>query len=156
MKQFPFNYLVIPGIAILAMVLGRFFSAQGMAWYTTLQLPAITPPQWVFPVVWTIIYILTTISVLIVWNTVERTSTFWVIIGLFLINLFFNIFWSYLFFTNHMIGAALIDAILIEVSLFLLIVCIFPVAQLAALLLLPYVVWVFFAIILNVLIWQIN
>ena len=150
------NYLVIPGIAVLMMTLGRLITSYGMPWYRTINLPFFTPSGFVIGLVWQIIYILTTTAVLLVWNRCQRNVRFWTIISLFTINAALNVYWSYLFFYQHTIFFALIDAIFLEITVLALLFLLWPLSHLIALLLAPYVCWVAFAIVLNAVIWFIN
>jgi len=150
------NYIVIPLITIFVSVIGSTITTKGMTWYKTINLPKITPPGQVIGTVWTILFILTTISVLIIWNTAQKTDNFKLIIALFVINAFLNILWTYLFFGKHLIGPAIIEAGLLGLSVIILIIFIWPVSKLAAGLLIPYAGWVAFATYLTYLIWSLN
>jgi tryptophan-rich sensory protein len=150
------NYIVIITLALLTMFIGSYFSWGHMEWYRTLTLPAITPPDWIFKHVWTIIYILTTLAALIVWNRFERNKRFVAIMALFALNAVLNASWTYFFFYNHAIGAALIDAIAVQCTTIALGILIAQSSWLTALLLTPYIAWNFFAIVLNALIWWNN
>jgi tryptophan-rich sensory protein len=150
------NYLVIPGITLLAMFLGGYYTWCGMRWYRTLNLPAITPEDWVFRTVWHIVYALTTTAAILAFNRFERNAQFYLLMALFCINVLLNISWSYLFFYKHMIGHALVDALLLQASTVGILVIISHVSRGISLLLLPYAVWNLFAIILNFMIWTMN
>lgn len=150
------NHIVIPAIAITILTLGGYFSRTNMNWYATLAKPALTPPRWAFPIAWNIIYILTTIAALVIYNKFERTNRFWLIITLLIMNAFLNCLWSYLFFRNHLIGWALVDAILLTVNTYALIITIWPISSIIASLLIPYALWSSFAIILNYQLWHLN
>lgn len=150
------NYIIIPLITILVSVIGSFATSRGMDWYRTINLPEITPPGQFIGTVWTILFILATISALIVWNTAERTGNFKLIIALFIANAILNVLWSYMFFGAHWIGPAVIEAGLLGLSVIMLIIFIWPVSKLAAGLLMPYAGWVAFATYLTYTIWQLN
>jgi len=127
-----------------------------MEWYDQLELPSFTPPGEIIGFAWTLIFILSAISIIIVWNQSPRNSNFrWIVVFL-LINGFFNVFWSFLFFNQGLIGLAVIDAVLLAISVMVLIYLIFPVSETASLLFLPYAFWVIFATFLNYAIWLIN
>jgi len=74
----------------------------------------------------------------------------------FIINAFINVFWSYLFFVLHMTGYAAIDSMALALSVLSLIIFIYPISMLAAVLLVPYFVWVLIATYLNYSIWKLN
>lgn len=157
------NYFIIPIIVFLTATIGSYFTGAGMDWYQTINLPSFTPPGWVIGLVWTFIFILSAISVLIFWNLPIKESDdkklkmrFWTIILIFLINAGLNIFWSYLFFYQSLIGAAVFEAALLGISVIALVVLIWPISRISSLLLVPYAVWVCFATFLNTFIWFLN
>lgn len=150
------NYLIIPIITVVVSVLGSYLTDLGMDWYDTINLPEITPPGSVIGAVWTVIFILSTISALLVWNLSKRNKRFWWIIGIFIANAILNVFWSGLFFSLHLIGASIIEMIILEISVLALIVLIWPISRWASVLLIPYAGWVIFATYLAINIWKIN
>lgn len=151
-----YNYFVIASIVFLVSFLGRFFTHSGYIWYKTLNLPSLTPPDYVFSIAWSLIFFCTAISFGIVYNTFKHDLKSYIIMVLFLLNVLFNVLWSFLFFHQHAILAALIDACAIEATVLALMVLIFPRSRAASLLLVPYAIWVGFAIILNFAILQLN
>lgn len=147
------NYFVIPSVVFAIALLGKYFTDAGMAWYKTIQLPILTPPNWVFPIVWNIIFVMATAAALIAYNRLHNRRK---IMSIFLINAALNCFWSYLFFYQHQIGLALLDAILLLLTIIVLIKLLNKQAPNVAYLLLPYGAWVSFAIYLNGHIWLLN
>ena len=168
--KFKPNYIFIPLITVLVAVIGGAFTSIGMPWYdATLIQPELTPPKWAFPVAWNTIFVLTTISALIVWNKGTGRKGFlaillnkkpselhWWIVGLFILNAILNVAWSLLFFVFQMIGAAFVEMIFLELTLVLLIGLTWKVSRLASVLLLPYAAWVGFASYLTYQIWLLN
>ncbi len=151
------NYVIIPLLVIIVSVVGSFFTSQGVNdWYQTLKLPSWTPSGEVIGLVWTVIFVLTAISALIFWNTSRKTSTFGIIVLIFLVNGFLNILWSYIFFDLNLILVAFFEAILLCLSTVALIILLWPVSKTASLLLFPYAAWVGFASYLTLTIWQLN
>lgn len=150
-KKLKPNYFVIPLITILVSYLGSIFTSKGInsGWYDLINKPSWTPPGSIIGLVWTIIFILATISALIVWNKLERDKRFWKIIYLFIINAGLNLFWSFLFFAQGLIGIAMIESAILGISVYLLVYFIWPKSKLAASLLIPYAAWVTFATFLN-------
>lgn len=136
--------------------LGGMITSAGMDWYETINLPDFTPSGYVIGTVWTIIFILAAISALIVWNRFPRGRRFNWIIGVFLVNAFLNVFWSYLFFGEHLLGLAIWEAGILAFSVALLIVVLRPFSRLAAILLYPYLFWVVFATYLTYTVWTLN
>ncbi|MBW2968908.1 tryptophan-rich sensory protein [Candidatus Woesearchaeota archaeon] len=150
------NYIIIPLITIIISLLGSYLTNSGMDWYKTINLPSFTPAGSFIGIVWTIIFILTTISALIVWNNYSGADRFWLIIGLFIANAILNLTWSLLFFNQHLIFLAIIDAVFLDLSVIALMILIWPLSKLGAGLLLPYAIWTAFATYLNYRIWLLN
>ncbi|MFA5133420.1 MAG: TspO/MBR family protein [Patescibacteria group bacterium] len=150
------NYILIPLFALSVAGAGSLVTSRGMEWYKKINLPDFTPPGSFIGTVWTIIFILSAISAIMVWNKALHNQKFWIIIGLFILNGLLNFFWSYLFFGKQQIFGALFEIIPLEVSVVTLMILIWPLSRLASLLLLPYAGWVAFASYLNYLIWTLN
>jgi len=149
--------VVIIGLTLLVAVSGSLLTTpQITTWYTTLNLPSWTPPGSVIGLAWTTIFILTALSAILFWNTAPRDSRLWWIVLLFVLNGFLNVFWSYLFFNQHLVGTAVVEMFILNASTVALIVLIWPINRLAASLLLPYVGWVTFATYLAYSVWRLN
>ena len=150
------NYFLIPLITVIVAVLGSYFSSVGMRWYETQIIkPVITPPNWAFPLAWNIIFVLATISALIIWNRGSRenkilaillrkksSKKFWIVIGLFIFNALLNLLWSLFFFTFHLIEISFYNLIILEITTVLIMIFSWSISKFASLLLLPYVLWV--------------
>lgn len=150
------NYFVIPLITLVVAWLGRTVTMAGMDWYQTLTLPAFAPPGEIIGLVWAVIYTLTTIAFILVWNRLKRGRFFWLIVLIFAFNAYVNFLWSYLFFGINNIGVAIYGAIVIFVSVLVLIVLLWKKLKEASYLLMPYALWVLFATFLNYIIWTLN
>ncbi|MCX6784470.1 MAG: tryptophan-rich sensory protein [Candidatus Komeilibacteria bacterium] len=150
------NYFIIPLITILTAVIGSWLTNIQSVWYNSLSFPWFTPPGWVIGLAWTIIFILTMISALIVWQQEKKSKLLFFIGLIFVFNAVLNIFWSWLFFNQHLIAPAIIEAACLGVSVVLLIALIAPISRLAAWLLAPYAFWVAFATYLTYSIWLLN
>ncbi len=150
------SYFVIPIVALAMAAVNHFFISYGMVWYKTLVFPSFTPPRWFIEIMWQIIYVLTTISVVIVWNHFKRNMRFLLIMGLFLFNVAANVYWHYLFFYQQQIGLAVIESLFLQLSILLLIFLIWPVSRMIAWFLILYAVWELFAIFLTAVLWTMN
>ncbi|MCX6647474.1 MAG: tryptophan-rich sensory protein [bacterium] len=145
------NFLLIPLFTILVAVSGSIVTSSGMDWYRTIMLPSFTPPGPVIGLVWTVIFILATISALIFWNIhkpwgkLNRGIGFVATIALFIINGILNFYWSFLFFHQHNIYFAVYEAVALDLTVIGLIALIWPKSKWAAFLLLPYALWGAFA-----------
>jgi len=150
------NYIIIPLIAIFVSVFGGQLVNSGMDWYQTIKLPSLAPAGSIIGMVWGAIFILCTIAALIIWNKFSRSNRFNLIITIFLINAFLNIFWNFLFFANQWLIAGIIEMIILEITTLILIFLIWPQSKLVASLLIPYALWVPFATYLATQIYLLN
>jgi len=138
-------------------VMGAQFTAISVAtWYTTLEKPWFTPPGSIISAVWIILFALMSLSLFLVWQKGISSSNTKIALGLFGFQLLVNILWSYAFFGLQSPLAAFV----VIVFLWLLILqCTFRfwyIRKGAALLLVPYILWVSFAAFLNYTIWRLN
>ncbi|MFK7994697.1 MAG: TspO/MBR family protein [Granulosicoccus sp.] len=124
-------------------------------WYRNLSKPSWNPPDWVFPVVWTTIYLFIIASVGGAWNASDATDKP-LIVWLVGINLVLNLLWSILFFTMRKPSWALIEVFLLWVSIITMMVGVARVDALYGWLLLPYLAWVSVAMLLNLSIVRLN
>ncbi|OHA80894.1 MAG: hypothetical protein A2675_02270 [Candidatus Yonathbacteria bacterium RIFCSPHIGHO2_01_FULL_51_10] len=150
------NYIIIPLITIIVATVGSLLTSGGMDWYQTIALPSWTPSGAIIGAVWTVLFVLATISALIVWNKVERTWIFKHIIRFFIMNAVVNVLWSAAFFGVHLLGLAVITAAILALTVIMLVLLIWKSSRTAALLLVPYAVWVVFATYLSYAIWDLN
>lgn len=154
--KFKPNYLIIPLIVVAVSLIGSFLTDSGMDWYATINKSSFTPPGSVIGAVWTVIFILSAVSALIVWNKTKHDKIFRIIIVIFLLNALLNVLWSALFFNRQMIGASLIEIFILNVANLALIILIWPKSKLASALLTPYFAWVSFATYLLYNVWSLN
>ncbi|MBI1384934.1 MAG: sensory protein TspO [Rhizobiales bacterium] len=139
-------------LALVALVaLSGVFFAPG-AWYDSLSKPSWTPPGWLFGPAWTILYIMIAIAGWLVWAVapVSSAMAFWVA------QLIFNAAWSWLFFGLKRMDLALGDIAFMVAAIVGFIGTAWPVSETAALLFVPYLLWVLFAGSLNASIWMRN
>jgi tryptophan-rich sensory protein len=136
-------------------VIGSLFSKPiDFNWYAQLKKPFYTPPDWVFGPVWFVLYTLIGISLYLIWSSETNRKNLTILI--FSIHLIFNAAWSILFFDQHEIFAAFFDVVIIGVMIGLLIFLSHRFNKWASYLLVPYLLWVSFAGILNFSIWNLN
>lgn len=139
------GYFIIPLVTILTALGGSSITSKGLDWYKKIKLPSFTPPGSVIGLVWTIIFALATASAIIVYKLGIKSEKFGLIFYVFIANALLNIGWSYLFFGLHNLQLAFVEAIILEISVLVLIILIWPISRLAAYLLVPYSLWVAFA-----------
>jgi tryptophan-rich sensory protein len=147
---------------VLAGFIGICFVAGGIAgavtdpnisvWYDALARPPATPPNWVFPVVWSCQYVLIGIAAWLVWRQPEgrRALRPW------FAQLVFNFLWSPAFFALHNPGLGLVVIVPLLASVVWTIVAFARVRPLAAWLMVPYLIWGCYATYLNVGIYYLN
>jgi tryptophan-rich sensory protein len=150
------NYLFIPLFVVITASAASYFADVGRAWYKTINLPQWTPSNSIMVIAWITIFILTSMSVLIVWNKYSSQKSFGMIITLFVLNALLIVGWNILFFIQQQIGLAFFQAILLAANVVLLIVLIWKFCPLAACLLFPYSLWVGFATVLTYNVWLLN
>ena len=127
-----------------------------LTWYVTLNKPSFNPPNWVFAPVWTLLYIMMGVAAGMIWTSNSDEQTTKKALGFFAIQLGLNALWSYLFFGLHNPLLALIEIILLWLMIFETYNLFKKIHKTAGFLMLPYVVWVSFATILNARIWWLN
>lgn len=129
-------------------IAGMFTSQVVPVWYASLNRPSFSPPNWVFGPVWISLYILLGISFFLIWKenpSRYRNSA----IIVFAIQILLNFAWSFIFFYFNLIGAALLEIILLWTSIAAMIYLFYKIKPVAAYLNIPYLLWVSFATILN-------
>ncbi len=148
-RPFPYRAILIAAASALAVgAVGGGLTTIG-PWYRGLHKPAWTPPDVAFGVIWTTIFALAAVSGVTVWRAARSTVTREWIIGLFALNGFLNILWSLLFFRLQRPDWALIEVMPFWLSILALVVVFWRVSRTASLLIVPYLVWVSIATLLN-------
>jgi tryptophan-rich sensory protein len=142
-------------LVFLALVAAAAYS--GMTYlpgpfYAALHKPVWTPPDAVFPPVWAALYVMIAIAGWIAW----RAQGFGPLLWLWLLQLCLNGTWSYLMFGQKQINSALFDIGALWIAILVFILVAWPVRRSAALLFVPYFLWVTFAAALNFEIWRLN
>jgi tryptophan-rich sensory protein len=122
-------------------------------WYRTLAKPTWNPPDWVFGPVWTTLYVMMAVAAWLAWRVTGWRSAG---LGLFAFQLVLNIAWSWVFFGMHQVGWACIEIVFLWLAIAATTIAFFQRARLAGWLMLPYLVWVTFASVLNFAIWRMN
>jgi len=133
----------------------RWTAGEVTGWYRTLMRPAFAPPNWVFGPVWTALYALMAVAAWRVWLAAPSEVRTWAL-ALFVLQLGLNLAWSWIFFRQHAMGAALIEVAVLWMAICSVAIVFSRVAPLAAWLMAPYVAWVGFAAALNAGFWKLN
>jgi tryptophan-rich sensory protein len=137
---------------------GSLFTARGLGgWYDALQKPALAPPNWVFAPVWTTLFALIGVALWLVWRRADRLPReARRSVGVFVVHFVFNLGWSAVFFGRQDIGWGLVVIGLLWVLIVATMWAFDRVDRRAALLLVPYLLWVSFAAYLNYRFWVLN
>ena len=147
------SFFLILLITFTASAIGGFTTSSFKEpWYSEIILPSFNPPSWVFGPVWTTLYVMMSIAIWRVWIN----SFDFKILKLYFIHLFFNATWSIVFFGFHLIGLALINLIIILFFIILLMKKYLKIDKISFYLMVPYFVWSFYALMLNISIFFIN
>lgn len=125
-------------------------------WYQNISKPSFTPPDFVFPIVWTILFIMMGVAAIIVITSNAPKENVRPAIICYLVHLIFNFLWSYLFFKEGLFGYAFVEIIILWLMILLTILYFAKVSKLAAWLLVPYISWVSFASILTYAFYDLN
>jgi benzodiazapine receptor len=149
--------VVCLALTFSAALLGSLFTRNAIAdWYANLNKPSFTPPGWLFGPVWTALYVLMAVSAAIVWDKGLDKAAVRIALAVFLVQLILNGLWTPLFFGLKMPLLALVEILLLWVAIGLTILAFARVSLVAAVLLLPYILWTSFAAVLNLSIWLLN
>jgi tryptophan-rich sensory protein len=148
--------IIIFGITFVVALLSMLCVLWGTQWYHTLRLPSYTPASWFISTMWFIIYCTTATAAYLVWEHFERNKQFWAIIALFCTNALLNLAWTHLFFYHHAPFLALVDAVLLFVTVLALVIMTGKRSLMVAALLTPYLAWILYALLLNASVWILN
>ncbi len=152
-KNSPRFYVLIACLIIVYGIgfIGSIFTSgeTNTAWYESVK-SSLTPPNWIFPVVWNILFFLIALSMYFAWINSEKKQRL-ILIDLYGVNLIFNCLWSLLFFGLKDSFSAFVDIIIIWLSIIVLMFYTRKISRTASWLLLPYLIWVSFAALLNFL-----
>lgn len=138
-------------------IAGSLFTASSISsWYPTLQKPVFSPPNWIFGPVWVTLYALMGIAAYRISGLGTKRKEVRNAIGLFLVNLFLNAIWSPVFFGARNIPLAFIIIAAMWVTLIGVVLRYQDLDKTSAYLMLPYFLWVSFAMVLNYHLWLLN
>lgn len=124
-------------------------------WYARLAKPSWTPPNWLFAPVWILLYALIAVAGWLVWRETGLSAAV-LPLGMFALQLFLNGIWSWLFFGLHRPDLAFIDVVALWLAIAATVVSFHGISMVAVALMLPYLLWVSFALTLNLSIWRLN
>jgi benzodiazapine receptor len=144
-------------ITFSAAFLGSMATTPSLpGWYAGLRKPAFNPPNWIFGPVWTTLYGLMAVALFLVWKEGGRRHQVKVALLIFGVQLGLNIFWSFLFFEFQSPAWALAEIVVLWLMIVLTASRFFKISKSAGWLLIPYLLWVSFASVLNFFIVRLN
>ncbi len=157
MKENIKNYIVSSIIALAVGGLSALLTSGNMDLYSEITKPPLAPPSILFPIVWTILYILMGISAALIYgekdskpDEVKRALT------VYGINLFLNFFWSIIFFNIRAFLFSFIWLVALWIVILVMIIRFYKIKPIAGILQIPYLLWVTFAGYLNLAIFLLN
>ena len=124
-------------------------------WYHQLAKPPLTPPDWIFAPVWTLLYIMIAVAI-VLFVTTRAKKHFWLGLAATLINLAANFLWTPLFFGLQNIPLSVVDILVLDVSLVVMVSVYWQNRKWASRLLWPYLAWGLFATYLDMAMWILN
>lgn len=152
-----FSLILCIAVCETAGIMGSLFTARTVTtWYPTLEKPWFTPPGSVISAVWIILFALMGLSLFLVWQKGITSKSSRIALGVFSLQLMVNILWSYAFFSLQSPVAALAVIALLWLLILQCIIRFWHISKYAAVLLIPYILWVSFAAYLNYSLWRLN
>lgn len=149
------TYVIFIGIAEAVGAVSALLTKNGMDRVTALPKSSLTPPPWLFPIVWGILFLLMGIGAARVWMAEASTERFrglW----FFVYQLIFNFFWSILYFNMQWFGVSLVWLAILWVLIALMAWNFYKADKISGLIQIPYLIWVAFAGYLNYVTWMLN
>ena len=138
-------------------IIGSIFTTPNITtWYATLKKPAFAPPNWLFAPVWTMLFLLMGIALYLVWRRGLNNEPVRTAFIIFILQLIINILWSVMFFYFMFPLGGFVMIIALWLLILLTIIHFINISRAAGILLLPYLLWVSFASILNFMLWRLN
>jgi benzodiazapine receptor len=149
--------LVSVVVCELAGVIGSLFTTPSIpGWYAGLTKPPFNPPNWIFGPVWTVLYALMGLAAYLVFEKGFKRPEVKKGLSVFAAQLLLNVLWSIVFFGAHVIFGAVVVIVLLWTLILATILLFRRISRAAACLLVPYVLWVSFAAVLNVSLYVLN
>jgi len=138
-------------------IIGSVFTMPSIpGWYAGLSKPPFNPPSWIFGPVWTILYAMMGLSAYLIYQSGIGKKEVKRALAVFAVQLLLNTLWSIVFFGVHMIFAAVIVILLLWGMILVTIIVFHRISKAAAYLLIPYILWVSFATVLNISLYILN
>ncbi|MBK8329947.1 MAG: tryptophan-rich sensory protein [Bacteroidetes bacterium] len=147
------SIILCEGVGIIS---GLLAAPEMKQWLGTLQVPSWNPPSYLFGPVWTLLYFLMGVSFWLIWKSTAPDKQKKYAMIVFFVQLVLNFLWSFIFFNLHSPFFALINILLMLIAISMTMYYFSFISRIASWLLLPYLLWVCFATVLNFSIWSLN
>ncbi|MFN9000620.1 MAG: TspO/MBR family protein [Holosporales bacterium] len=154
-KNYPSLIIWVVALIAIGGVIGSFNKPDISNWYGTLHRSTLTPPNYIFPVAWTILYGIIGACGWLIWRH-QALPKLNIIKTLYMTQLILNWSWTSLFFHYHLTGVSLVVLIAMNIVVGTIIYLTYPKIRAVSLLMIPYLSWILFATYLNFYIWQYN
>ena len=148
------SFLYSSAITFIFAILGGIVTYIGMLRFQNTVQPPLSPPAYLFPIVWTLLFLLMSVSAAIIYDSDDEISP--KALFLYMIQLTLNFWWCVLFFGFRLYFFSFIWLLLLLLTVFIMTVLFYRVNKLAGILQIPYILWLMFAAYLNFGIWFLN
>jgi tryptophan-rich sensory protein len=142
-------HILAAGLWLLVVILVGGLLTDFSPWYFALKQPDWKPPDWAFGIIWTSIFLCALFTWVIAWNKASTKKQKVILSVLFIVNGLLNLFWSVLYFKLHRPDWSLNESYLLWVSVLAIVLFTYSISRLASLFMMPYLIWVSLAILLN-------
>ena len=157
MKKFSLTDLLIFMVsAELTGALSALLSGSYSGLYSGIRNPPLSPPGWLFPIVWAVLYALMGAGAYIIYRNDDTGPDRKTSLGLYVIQLGVNFLWSIIFFRFRLFALAAFTAVVLAILVFAMLVSFRKVSRTAAAVNIPYLIWLIFAAYLSVGVWLLN
>lgn len=150
------DFVISVAIPIFVGVLATLLTAEGMMAFAGMEKPPLTPPDWLFPIVWTLLYAMMGIASYLIAVSGADSMKIDEALLFYGIQLFTNFIWVLFFFGFERYFASVLIIVALWLFIFHTIQLFLPISKKAAYLMIPYLIWVTFAVYLNVGVWWLN
>ncbi|WP_139904678.1 TspO/MBR family protein [Clostridium thermarum] len=139
----------------LGYISSAFNRGQGL-YYKVLHKPTFAPPSWLFGIVWPLLYLLMAIAAYIIWIKRKEGKHVGKALVLYILQLIVNFIWPFIFFKLNLFGIAFIVLVILLLLVILTTISFLKHSKLASILMVPYIIWLVYAAVLNYYIWLLN
>jgi len=153
------NFIALTIAVLIPVLIGAasgYFSAGSSEVYRDLRQPSFAPPGWLFGPVWTILYILMGVASYRIYMHYKQNRSSLKPLIFYAVQLIFNFFWTIIFFGFGLRGLAFLELLILWILILISLKLFYNEDKLAGYLLLPYLLWVSFAGVLNYSVWVLN